>query len=335
MTDTKNKTINRFSLKSAIKKISLAAYPCLLLFIAVYVCLNAKTYVPVTLDGITLWALSVVPPLFPFFVLSAMIAESGFPQRISRTLSPITRILYNADGVAAYLRITSLISGYPVGVKAIADLKESGIIDEKEAENYATFSSTSGPNFIMGFVGVKFGGYGLTLFLIHAISSLLTGVFFSLFTRQNKRKKSKTHGFPILTNRKDFGEIVSSSVMQILSVGGFVVVFFLFSRILIDAGILKPLEFLLSGLLGKSAANGLITGLIECTTGCNILSREVTPLSLSLASAIISFGGLSVIFQSRFFLKKCGAGFTKFFFAKIFQSVISFLISLVAFNIMI
>jgi len=281
----------------------------LLFLIAAFIAANAKRYSKIAFDGVKLWALSVLPPLFPFFFLSSLITGTGLTEKLANVFSPFTKFFYKTGGLSAYPRVMSLISGYPVGVRVISDLKLSGAITSEQASDYAVVSSTSGPNFIIGCVGLSFGGYGLTLFAVHVFSSFLTGVAFRFFVKSKSENKVKVSPKTNLS----LGDSVYSAVVSVLTLGGFVTIFYVFSNILADLKVLYPLVKILTPVFGSDKADGLLTGIIECTFGCKKLAESgVDALSLSLASLVISFGGLSVWAQSKAYLSRAGASFLKF-----------------------
>ena len=48
----------------------------------------------------------------------------------------------------------SILSGYPIGAKIIHDLYSKDLITEEDAKRMSIFSTTSGPIFIIGAIGV-------------------------------------------------------------------------------------------------------------------------------------------------------------------------------------
>ena len=111
-------------------------------------------------------------------------------------------------------------------------------------------------------------------------------------------------------------------------------IFYMLTHIFSDLKIFYPLVKILTPVLGAAKADGLVTGLIECTFGCKKLAESgVDAMSFSLASLVISFGGLSVWAQSKAYLKRANASFFKFAAAKTVQSLVSFLVAFVVFSI--
>ena len=299
----------------------LAAMLCLVVF--------PDRYISVAREGIELWATAVLPSLFPFFFLTLALTTLGVLDNFTRTAAPVTEKLFRCGGVSAYVFMMSALSGYPVGARLIAELKTKGNIEQDEATRMAVLCSTSGPLFVAGTVGVNMYGdkkIGTLMFASHIMSAIICGIIFGRIGNFNK-----TATLPAARKTTDnlLYECIHSSVISVLCVGGFICIFYLLARILADFKILYPLIALFEKIFSKTGycetvSNGIAFGLIECTNGCKILSAAVTPLSASLSCALISFGGLSVAFQSAVYLSKANADLKIFFLSKALQMVISF-----------
>ena len=67
-------------------------------------------YVPVCLDGIALWALNVLPAVFPFLFVTALLRASGGAQRVSRVFSPFAKALFGTGGEGGFCFFMSVLS---------------------------------------------------------------------------------------------------------------------------------------------------------------------------------------------------------------------------------
>ena len=84
------------------------------------------------------------------------------------------------------------------------------------------------------------------------------------------------------------------------------------------------------GLLHSDVITALLQGSLEMTVGCNTVAASGIGLTGScvLASAIISWGGLSILGQSMSMLTGTGISFTYFIITKLIHSVIAGIIAL-------
>ncbi len=299
--------------------------------------------------GLSLYATSVLPSLFPFYFFSLLLTYIGAAKTVSGIFQKPVKLLYNAPKESSYILLLSMLSGYPVGASMTAELYESGVITQQEAKAISSFASTSGPVFILGTVGsaifdnVKIG---VIILVAHYLAALLNGVIFRV-----KRSKAPTDrnkfasGFKsnaklcaadkpdyrpevgiLSQNNQDsvMSRTISSSTLSMLYVGGYIVL----CGMLVDTLSLFKIDDLLINALGEISAQPVIAvlnGLIEMTRG-SIACADCANMRLgtALCAGIISLGGLSVTLQNYTFLSRCGMSFFQIVARKFTQSLIAF-----------
>ena len=305
------------------------ALAVILIFLIIALSIYPSVYSKATFKGLTLWATAVLPSLLPYFFLTALLTKINVLSGFCNSLTPLVKKPFRLSGTAVYAFLISILSGYPVGSKTIADLSEQNLITNGEATRMSLLCSTSGPLFVIGAVGstmFKSNGGGFILYLSHVLSALLTALIFRKAGGKEKLVSAK-----YLTEKDDNAlyNAVYSSVISALIVGGFVSVFFVISEILTDFKILEPLTLLTSSVLaplgcGKLEGSAVSVGLIEFTKGCMLLSSVGTnAITLSLACFLITFGGLSAILQSVVFLKRANVSAKFFLLGKLVQGTIA------------
>lgn len=296
-------------------------------------------YINSCIEGLKLWALTVLPSLLPFFFLTTLLTQTGTLVSLSKKITPITKFLFNQKGISAYAFIMSILSGYPVGSRIICDLYSKNVISKDEAERMSVLATTSGPLFIIGAVGIGMFNdkiIGFIIYLAHILSAILVGI---IFRSHGKTSEQNNNFFIDEADNNLLYNCVYSSVISSLIVGGFVSVFYVFAEILSDFNILFPIAYLaqtpLEVLGGDiSTAKAYVIGFIECTKGCKDLSQIcVSPLTISLSASLISFGGISIILQSLTFLKKAKVSAKFFMKGKLLQTI--FTLILVYFSLLI
>lgn len=311
------------SVKIAATAITASAMLCLIIF--------PDRYTAAARDGLLLFATSVLPALFPFFFLTMLLTKMGTLTNFAKRADKLTSKMFRCGGVSAYVFLMSVLSGYPVGARLICELYSGGAIDKDEATRMSAFCSTSGPLFVAGTVGTAMFGNkacGFAMLASHIMSAVICGKIFCKYGDFRKNYVS------YIANEKTDNilyESIYSSVISILCVGGFICVFYLLSNILSDFKILWVPEKLFGLILsfspdGDIAAQGFVSGLIECTNGCRILGSVPSPLTASLACALISFGGISIIFQSLIYLTRAKVNVKIFLLSKTVQMILSFFI---------
>ena len=296
--------------------------------------INPQKYAECTLKGLNLWAFTVLPALLPFFFVTLLIEQTDGAKILSKTLSPVANFLYNTTGTAAaFISVMSYVSGYPLGAKLISEFYENKIIDRRQAEKMSVFCSTSGPSFIIGSVGasmLKSPALGAIIFVCHILSGVLTGV---LFRKSSNKNIDNGAIAPLLQNKAKKTDLYSCAAnvsLSCLCVGTLIAVFYVFSEILSDLKITYPIIWLLTVLLkDEKKAAAIVAGLFECTKGCFMLSYAGKN-AIPLITALISFGGLSVIVQQMAFLSKAKVRFKYFMAGKLVMTVISFFLAFIA-----
>ncbi len=290
-------------------------------------------YSGAVLDGLKLWLACVVPSLFPYFFITAILSALKITGKATKLFSPLMKRAFRVNGAVSYAFFMSLISGYPVGAKLVSELKINGVLSDAEATRASALCSTSSPMFMLSSVGsIMFNSpaFGLGLFICHILSALCVGVIFSFYKRKNPPTDIE---MSIRAQKIDnlLYESAYSSVISCLTVGGLITLFYLFTEILLSLNILSPVISLLSPILGgRVGASGMVLGLFECTRGLKELSvGGIGLLTLPIATFICSFGGLSVIMQSVAFLKQGKIKTAPFFLAKVLMAVIGFILGLI------
>ncbi|MBR6353056.1 MAG: sporulation protein [Oscillospiraceae bacterium] len=243
----------------------------------------------------------LIPSLFPFFVLSSLLSVFGLPALLGRLLGRLSMRLYGISGAGASALVLGLCGGYPSGAAYLGEMERSGAISAEEGERLLAFCNNSGPAFAVGALGL--GVFhsvriGLFLYAVHALSALLTGLF---FRGQAKGPAPR----PVLLDEADparaLAEAVKRAALSLLQICGFVVFFTALLAVLDAGGGISLLCGLLHEAFGweLSFARALCTGLLELGSGAAALEGlRPSPATLALASWILSWGGLSVHFQT-------------------------------------
>ncbi len=251
---------------------------------------------------------------------------------MGKILARPCRNLYNTSGTGGYVFVMSMLSGYPVGAKLLADFTREGLINRQDAKTVMAYSSTSGPMFIVGSVGSimlfdKTAGY--IILVAHYLSAIVNGLLY-----RSKYKPESTD--TIITQKVDniLSESVYSAVISVMIAGAYVAIFYTCATMLQDVGVISAISKLLNlGFKDESLSTGLAFGLVEMTGGCLILSKSTSFLKFPIICAVISFGGLSVSLQSMTFLETCGIKPMHYLLSKITQSILAFILCFIMIRI--
>ncbi len=311
-----------------------------------------------SLRGLTIWWDIIFPALLPFFITSEILLGFGVVHFIGVLLEPLMKPFFNVPGVGAFVLAMGFASGYPMGAKLTARLREQNLISKIEGERLVSFTSTSDPLFIFGAIAVGFfhdPKLGAILALIHYSSSILVGFIMKYYkknepalTLEKKTKKNtniiirafkEMHHARIKDGRmfgKLMGDAVMSSIESLLMIGGFIIIFSVILTILTKIGITvvlsKIIAFFLSPFgISSHLSPSFINGLFEVTLGAKAASEASMAIpfiqKIVIVSTISAWSGISVHAQVAALLQKTDIKYTPFFFARILHSLLAFVIT--------
>lgn len=259
-------------------------------------------------SGVELCLQTVIPSLFPFFVLSMMLTNSR-NSRLSYPVQLLTRIL-GIPPAASSVLIPAVMGGYPVGAKCVADLYHGRQIGRGEAERMLSFCSNAGPSFLFGMVSGFFPERHMIwmFWLIHVFSAVLTALAIPAgrmdhhASQENKQTETQS--------------IMLSAAKAMCFVCCWVILF-------------RAIIFFLKRwclFMLPPWAQVLLMGSLELTNGCcELLTVPEVELRFILCSCMLAFGGICVLFQTASVTK--GLSLKPYVKGKLMQTGFSFLFS--------
>ena len=268
--------------------------------------LDSKTALSGGAEGIDLCIRSVIPALFPFFVLSTLLTGS-----LLGTALPFLRPIGLLCGIpkgAEPILVTGLLGGYPVGAQCISHACASGQLTRADGRRMLGFCNNAGPAFLFGMTGFLFENKAVpfVLWIIHIISAILTGAILP--------GKSDAQILISSQSSPGVGQLLQQSLKNIASVCGWVIIF----RIILAFG---ERWFLW---LAPEPLQTVIAGVLELTNGyIALISIENDSLRFVLASAFLSFGGVCVALQTASVTGQADLDLRFYFPGKLIQTAIS------------
>lgn len=270
--------------------------------------LDAKTAFSGAQEGLRLCIRTLIPSLFPFFVVSGIFCQI-FSGNSLTLIRPLCRLCGIPEGTQS-LFLMGLLGGYPVGAKNIDDAYKSGSLKLSDAQRMLGFCSNAGPSFLFGIIGPVFHNPFVpwALFLILFLSSVIVGY---LLPGHTANKNTNT-----IHIKQDFKGIFDGSLKAIASVCGWVILF----RV-----ILTFLDRWILWLVPESL-RVVIAGSLELSNGCIELQEiENEGLRFIVSAAMLTFGGLCVAMQTASVTKSTGLGL--YFPGKVLQCFVSLILS--------
>ena len=270
--------------------------------------LDAKTGLRGAAEGVQLCINTVIPALFPFFLVSIFLTSTVTGLSVFR---PIGKLLKLPKGGETYL-LMGFLGGYPVGARCIAQGYQDGVLAAEDAERMLGFCSNAGPSFLFGMGSCVFPKLWMcwVVWLIHILSALFVGL-----TTPAPRSGTTT---PVSSHKVSLAEAMKQAISAIASVCGWVII------------MKVVLTFLQRWFLWlfSTETQILLSGLLELTNGTCALG-EISSIGLRfvLFSVFLSFGGLCVLLQTHSVLQGSGLTGSRYFPGKVTQAAVSCLLS--------
>ena len=226
-------------------------------------------------------AKSVLPSLFPFFVLSMMMTRS-LDHHCTFVPSSVEKLL-KIPASASSVLISAVLGGYPVGAKCIGELYLSSQISRRDAERLLGFCSNAGPAFLFGMISGFFPERKIIwlLWLIQIFSAVMTAIAIPAEITKTDNLQVNRHA--------PQNAVISSSAKSICLVCCWVILF----RIIVS--------FCKKWFLWIFPVwiQVLFTGILELTNGCcELLLIQNLRLRFIVCACMLAFGGICVVFQT-------------------------------------
>lgn len=308
---------------------------------------------PAIKSGLKLWANSVIPSLFPFFVATELLMHTQIVFQIGILLNKFMKPIFNVRGEGAFAFIMGIISGYPMGAKIATNFRQNNICSKEECERLLSFTNNSGPLFIIGTVGILMYGntaIGLLLFITHILACLTVGFLFR-FWKINSRNHTQNSSSSFYNAKpkkevsfSNLGEVlaesITTSISTILLIGGFVVIFSSIISILKSSGILANVSIILSPIftffnIDTSFVSPLLSGLLEITNGINLISNiscKKISINIIFTAFLLGIGGISVLLQVLSITSKTDLSIKPYIYGKLLHGILAALYTYIFIN---
>lgn len=227
------------------------------------------------LSAVELCLRTLVPGLFPLFVISAMLVPELKSARVPG-LSGLLGIPAGSEGIF----LLGCAGGFPVGAGCIAQAVKSGGLSKADGSRMLGFCNNCGPAFLFGVLAsILEPGQALALFVIQLETAMITAILWPGRAVGSYRPAGGSVSLPAA---------VKQSTSSMAGVCAWVVL----AGVL--AGFLRRWFFPLL----PEGLSVLLTGLLELTTGVFTAAELADPgLQFLLCAVFVCFGGISVLLQ--------------------------------------
>lgn len=303
----------------------------ILLLICFEMLTNANVIIVAVQNAYNIWAYSVFPSLFPFFVISSILIGLNFPRVIGEIAKPLMNKLFRLKSDTVFIFLMSLLSGSPSNAKYTRELYLNGSISLDDANKILMFTHFSSPLFILGTITSFLDDkrVGVFILIIHYLSNVLIGLAIrntnSVSTEERKISLKKVL-YEVSNTTDDISSIVTKSIFNSIN------------TIIMILGVISISTVIITIINNNFTFNKLteciISGLIEMTNGLRVLGTLDISLKIKTTIAIffISFGGLSVHLQVISIINDTKIKYKSFFLARIIHACVSTILSYLLFD---
>lgn len=265
--------------------------------------------------GFDICARSVIPAIFPFAVIGALLCRLEAPKAVSRLVSWLFGVGKEASGAV----ISGLLSGFPVGGMCAFELYGKSKISKEETERIICFTNNPSAAFVIGYVGLAVLGSvkrGVILYIILLLVSLVVA-------NLQRRKKKDDSFVPLLSvdgNSLSLAEVVAAvknSALTMLTVSAFIIAF----------SVIGGYINIISSFL-PDTVRCLLCGAVEISNGINTVKSSYLSgnISFILSGAICAFSGMSVHMQVASLNVYPEISMKKYYISKAFASFLTALL---------
>ena len=284
----------------------------LLTFILIIFLLNINIVLSSVTDASVIFYTKIFVSVFPFIILSNILIYFNYHLFLNKIFKKPLNKLFNISS-SSIIFILSILSSMPSNSIYTKNLLDNKLININEANKILTFTYFPSISFMIGTVGYKMFNnikIGIIILLSNYIYNILIGIYLRKdkinFTLENKNSINKTSFFDMLTNT------ILNAFKTCVIILGNLIIFIIIINILNKY--LNINDTLLS----------ILSGLLELTTGSNMLSLLDININLKIAltSLIINFSGLSILFQSKSILNDYNINIKRILIIKLIFSII-------------
>ena len=240
-------------------------------------------------SGTALCLQSVLPALFPFFVVCELLTTAPLPRFLLR---PLQKVLGFQSAEAAQAVVLSWVGGYAVCARLAGQLYGAGRISRRDAALLQVLGCCSGPGFVVGCVGGLLLGrlqLGVLLYAAQLAANLAATACLDLFSasgRPSRAFSAARPAPPAPPQTSGLPDAISSAVSASLSVCGCVVFFRIVGAVIRSFLPVPPL---------------LLSAALEISAGCADAAARGGQIALYGCCAVLSLLGLSVWSQIQLF----------------------------------
>lgn len=239
----------------------------------------------------------IIPSMFIFMCLTSIAVAAGIHNIISFPFIPAARYIFRLKQNQFGIFLLSMFSGYPAGIKLLADSHRRNEISKKEFERLSCFCFAGGPAFISGTVSsILFPGThaGAVCFISvtagNIAAAFISGLFSPFPPKPSYKIRTDISAQNVINSTLSSAHAIFQMCVMIITFGGLY-------RAAELSGAVNFLCRYISGLTGlnRTKTQAIVSSFFEISNIVTIPANS-TEL-LPVVSFLLSFGGICVLIQ--------------------------------------
>ncbi len=272
-----------------------------------------KVMINSSINALLIFREKLFPSIFPFFVLSFLFINMGYPLILNKYFKNITRKIFHLSENTTFILLMSIISGFPSGAKYIAKDYKNNYITKEEGNQLLLFTHFANPLFVLGTCGILLNSKRLAYKIL--ICQLLANIILGILVRPKEITISNEK--EVVSTTSSLISILPDAINEAMEV----LIFMLGSITLFQFFTNCFLLFTNESIFFKT----IFTGIMDLTSGISLVPTLSISLELKalLMLIFITFGSLSVHLQVINAIKNTNLSYTIFFIGRILETLVA------------
>lgn len=273
-----------------------------------------KVMINSSINALLIFREKLFPSIFPFFVLSFLFINMGYPLILNKYFKNITRKVFHLSENTSFILLMSIISGFPSGAKYIVKDYNNNYITKEEGNQLLLFTHFANPLFVLGTCGILLNSKRLAYKIL--ICQLFANIILGILVRPKEitispKKEVVSTTTPSLISI--LPDAINEAMEVLIFMLGSITIFQFFTNCF--------LLFTNETVFFKT----IFTGIMDLTSGINLVPTLSISIELKalLMLIFITFGSLSVHLQVINAIKNTNLSYTNFFIGRILESIIA------------
>lgn len=251
------------------------------------------------------WYHGVAPALFPFMLLMPLIICPEAISMYGKILGRLTNKLFRLPGGVAPAIVIGMVAGSPAGVIAVGSAAQKAGLEKRQLLRIASCTCGLSPVFLISGIGsgiLNRPDIGKMLFITQLITQIIT-----LTATRYMRGDEKIN----LENIKSEDNGVSTAVISVLTIAGYMVLF-------------NVLATVINQIIEGKAADFIICAL-EISIGAGKIAEinSSETVKMMILAGLCGFGGICIYAQNMKILAKYGITNMEYLIFKLINALLS------------